>query len=110
MQLKFVFLLLIYALLFGCNQYKTKEYIHSSAYIIKTNHIHMGYGLYKLKVTYEYVVNDSIIVGDFIHKYERITTKSFSHGDSIIIRYNKEIPHDSEFVKISFKKPATKTK
>ncbi len=93
--------------LFSCET-GLKEFIYETAYVKETQHIHVGKGFYKLRVTYVYIVNDSQYIGSFEHKYERRYTAKYSPGDSVRIKYDKEQPENSEFVELVYKKKGKK--
>lgn len=75
-----------------------KEYEYNTAYIYKTQFVHIGSGFYKLKIYYSFEYHDSIFTNycNTPGLYEITARKRFREEDSVFVKYPVGKPEKSE--------------
>lgn len=75
-----------------------KEYEYNTAYIYKTQFVHIGRGFYKLKIYYSFEYHDSIFTNycNTPGLYEITARKRFREEDSVFVKYPVGKPEKSE--------------
>ena len=78
---------------------------NAKSYLYKIMTIHKGRGYYELKVFYRFTFEDNYYESDFNYDLGRIYNVSpFEEGDSLLIKFDKNDPKKSKFLKISYDK------
>ena len=84
----------------GCGGDVIENPKKTDAIVYNTNRYHIGRGLYEHKVMYTYSVDSVNYYGEFIAEdWTWQLTSSYKEGDILLIKYNKNEPRDSKFIK-----------
>lgn len=78
----------------------------AKAIVIKTQHRHIGHGLYKLEVFYQFKVGTDTVITQATSKgFENVTSSKYIEGDSILVGYNPKNHTESFISKKIYGKP-----
>ena len=94
MRKKNIFIIAFLLLSIGCK----REYEYSMACIQETKFVHWGRGYYKLRIFYEFEYSDSTCKGDDFTPglYKIYGRKHYNEGDSVLVKFPKGKPNESE--------------
>lgn len=95
-------------LFFNCSNLDSKKYGYSIAHVDSTKRIHWGKGFYKLRVFYSFKIDTINVESVYDHKLGRSYSARFAVGDSVFIKYDKDVPEKSEIIKVVYKKQKIK--
>jgi hypothetical protein len=99
---KYLIVIITFFLVCSC---KEKEYNTTKAFVYRVDSYHWGYGNFKLRVNYRYHLNGINYEDSFKYKQGRIYhNKKFEEGDSVLIKFQKNKPWKSEFIKMGYDK------